>query len=65
MSLGEPSTCRCCDEEAEVCEISGLCEDCHDHPFTVQPVARVRQFPGDGPPFDHATATGMYDRDEA
>jgi len=60
--VGEPTTCRNCYAETEVCETCGLCEDCHDHPFMVQPSTRVRQSPGDGPPYDAATATGMYDR---
>ena len=28
--------CRACDRRAVVCEICGLCEDCHEHPMRVR-----------------------------
>ena len=29
-------TCRACDAERLVCDLCGLCEDCHDHTMLVR-----------------------------
>ena len=32
--------CRACDRRAAVCEVCGLCEDCHDHQMQVRFTSR-------------------------